>query len=492
MRKKIVKAISHERPEFKHLWNRSLPINQLPAELLAQIFIMVVHFETYFTTSGNRRPRAIGWRSMAVCRHWHDFFIATPMLWCSVNPANNTNWTQLCLARSDTTPINFSVRVPYPCSPDRLRLMHPPVHRIKRLYFEIHTGVRDPDPDTLATIPLLFGNGMPVLAQLDFSITACRRYFSHFHMPIDVELTSRRFPHLQSLALTGVVAPRGASFYTQLRTLSLNTCSHNMSFCRFLDVLASCTRLEHLHLENTLDRLSGDWMHRYPASSSRPLISFPRLDTFELSGHGAVCTSRFLAHFHIQSSVRLRISADADADLDGSDGPLSIAAMLPPSYAVTLEPLSTAHDVLSMDMPADGYRWIRIQAGSAGPPAETVPAVSLSMQPVSWDARGPLVRSRRGTVSDLVELLGHPPVTSLSVDRLFFDTVEAWRDVFRAFPLLERLSVCGSRGPLAIANVFLGLHAASTADSDSGSPVAVACPSLANISLVGILSGQRG
>ena len=42
--------MSHEQLEFKIIWNRSLPINQLPIELLLRVFALAsCHFTITFT-----------------------------------------------------------------------------------------------------------------------------------------------------------------------------------------------------------------------------------------------------------------------------------------------------------------------------------------------------------------------------------------------------------------------------------------------------------
>ncbi|KAI1793632.1 hypothetical protein LXA43DRAFT_1081217 [Ganoderma leucocontextum] len=477
----IVKAVSHERLEFKILWNHSLLINQLPNEILIQIFAFAsVHFAfaTDFWWWDTRF-----WTLMVVCRHWRDLIVDTPVFWCILDLTKNANWTQLCLSRSLTIPINIWVEVSLLRHLDRLRVAYPLVHRIRSLVLRLWSPVGDPDSELHAVPRLLFGDGMRVLEKLDFTVTRYGYYLDHFPIDTDIELTSMRFPRLRNLTLAEVVAPQDPSLYTQLRALSLKGCSHQLSFDRFLDALDACTRLEDLDLENTLDRLSGDWMQRDP-SPRRPLISFPHLNKLVLRAHGAACTSRFLAHLHIRSSVRLHISAEADdddADARSPDGACSMAAMLPPASpgaAANLEALATARDIhmyMSMDSNSTQITTNRTP--------EMFFSVLLTMAFGPRNPPNPHTSSRWGSVSDLVELFGRSPVTSLSIADVHPDTVAAWATVFRTFPLLERLSIQAGWGTgcaVGLKNVFLGLHAASTADPDSST---VACPNLAHVSV---------
>ncbi|KAI1793623.1 hypothetical protein LXA43DRAFT_197635 [Ganoderma leucocontextum] len=478
-KEEVVKAISRERLEFKNLWNCSLPINQLPYELLVHVFTFILCKTVTMTDWEIPWFDMRLWRLMGVCRHWRDVVITTPALWCTVDLDKHTNWINLCLSRSLTTPIDIHARVPDLRYRTGLRIAYPLLHRIRSLDFDLYGPVDDREGGMLATLRLLFSDRIPALEKLRFNIDPQLRDI--YYTPTDIELTSRRLPCLQRLIFIGMVAPRDTSLYTQLRTLSLTASPHNLSFNHFLDVLGSCTRLEDLHLESTLHRLSGDWMQGDP-SPRRPLISHPRLERFIISGHGAVCTSRFLAHFHIHSSVCLKISADiGDNEVGtpdpGPDGARSVAAMLPPSHAVDLEPLAAGNGIVMCMFAPHG----RISINATRSPPHAAWMVGTAFLSIGGQS-GP----SRGSVSDLIEVFGRCPVTSLSVNQIRPDAVALWTNVFCTFPLLERLDVSGycedDCGP-AIENVFLGLHAASTADSASS---LVACPNLRHVRAQGV------
>ncbi|KAM5545616.1 hypothetical protein V8D89_000654 [Ganoderma adspersum] len=503
-KEEVTEVISNQPLQSKFLWNRSLPINQLPYELLVHIFLLV-HPES--DIGGPVTERADPKRNlklMGTCRLWRDIIVETPAFWSVVSlEHSNANWTGLCLARSYPAPIKVWARVlgwRRPTLPRLLCLAYPLVHRIRTLYFSVDAispEVDDSGPDW--PFRVLFGNGVPVmpaLENLDLAISHDELPRRHGHSPDDVELTRRRFPHLQSLTLAGILAPRDIALYADLRTLSLTTCSHRLSIDQFLDTLALCTRLETLYLEETLDRLadSDDWAQRDPVPR-RPLIYFPRLISLELSKHGSVCTSRFLAHIHVRACVQLEIWSRDEPPFPEGDGrapatALSIAGgILPPSYATTLAPLATVNDV----------------------EVETWPSSPASRCRQAWlstrrdpESDGMPVRARaagRGSVRELVDLLpAHAPVTKLTFRQLGRHpnsmTVAAWAAVFRAFPRLERLSVMtwgAPLGALGLERMFLGLHAASASmETETGAagslaptPGTLACPHLREVAVCG-------
>ena len=482
----IAKALSSERLQFKSLWNCSLAINQLPDELLIEVFKFVMAHYKRITTVARQLsyidigwPRSQFWELMMVCRHWREVIVGTPAFWCLIPVGDvRAEWTDLCLTRSGTAPVHVVAPIPLwnplrECHIERCQAVCPLVQdRICMLYFEYRREFGKIDPNVLATFPPLFGNGMRGLERLEFRIVHDNRW--PYRPTLDIELTCNRFPRLQHLALTGIVAPREPSLYRQLRTLVLETCTHRLSCDRFLDVLASCTTLERLRLWNTLHHLPGDWVQRDPVPW-RPLIRLPHLKVFSVADHGAVLTSRFLAQFHILPSVSLGISAIAE---DASDvdppaswyGARSMAAMLPPSFADTLEPLA---------MPTAIEVWMSFSDG-VEVTCSSYASLCMDLTRTSYNGpRPPLEPRRWGSVADLALLLGRAPLTSLWIVETMPDTVSAWESVFRTFALLERLELDGYKdtSPAGVTNVFLGLHAASAGNADGQ----VACPNLTHI-----------
>ncbi|PIL34700.1 hypothetical protein GSI_03480 [Ganoderma sinense ZZ0214-1] len=496
-KEEVAKAIANERLEFKTLWNRSLPINRLPYELLVYIFTFLhptVTVGPYGVLTSSREISQPTLELMATCRLWRDVIVDTPAFWSAVVPECwNTKWTELCLSRSRSAPIEVWVRL----RPDRPKFACPPypsVHCIRRLHFSFVAHTDDSGKGWL--FQLLCGTqvpAMPALEVLELETTHDERAQTQGKTPNDVNLTRQRLPCLRSLTLTGIPAPRDAALYADLHTLSLTSCSHSLSIDQFLDALALCTRLKTLCLHETLDRLSEDWKQRDPVPR-RPLIHFPHLDSLEVSQHGSVCTSRFLSHIHVRASAQLEISTRDDTRVSGHrDAGASIfflaGGMVPPNHAATLAPLATVTNV-EVDTRQDYYSgvylaWLRVSRNTGAAATDTTVTASMSMNMALAD---PACRAaRRGWVRELVELLGRAPgVTALTLDNTGShpDSVADWAAVFRAFPRLERLSVRSGGDPdgvVGMEHMFLGLHAA-------GSPAALACQHLREVGVFGLVT----
>ena len=510
----VVKAISNQRPEFKILWNHSLPINQLPYELLVYIFF-IIHSEYEFDSDvllpKRQGPEPVVSKLMGTCRRWREVIVGTPTFWCVTDLAHrgrprNRNWTELCLSRSFPAPIELWARIGR--HPNGLEVAYPLVYRIQKLYFTLEDGFSTANLEQDWVFRQLFGNGppvtmMPALEKLDLVIAYSIWPRADRRLPIDADLSRRRFPHLRSLSLAGMFTPQDAALYTDLTELSLTTCSHGLSTDQFLGILAQCNQLEKLCLEDTLDCFSDDWMQRDPVPR-RPLISFPRLNTFVVSRHKASSTSRFLAHIRVRASARLEISADIHIHHRGPTDVLALAGMLPPQPAVTLEPLAAVHAVKVWMCCFAGFRtiWVRTERTPEALAPTACVSMNVALAASTDTSPNPFYRPAdygQGSVRELAGVLGRAPVTALEIVDVHTDVVESWAAVFRAFPRLERLSVRGKphcwnvRCARGIENVFLGLHAASEPDSEptTGGPdsdasaLALACPNLRHVSVDG-------
>ena len=494
----VADAVSRERLEFRILWNHSLPINQLPYELLVQLFLFAhlseyVGYSDYLAArTGRTIPTFL--KLMGTCRHWRDIIIRTSAFWSSVSLQYwNTNWTELRLARSLEAPLQVWARVPEWRHPARPEAVYPLIRRIRSVHFEVDTRRNVDNPECDWPFRLLFGRevpAMPVLEELEFVVWRNPGPWTPSRFPTDVDLTLTHFPHLRSLTLAGMVSPRDTTLYADLHTLSLTECSHSLSIDQFLDALALCTRLESLSLRESLEHFSDDWKQHEPAPS-RPLISFPHLHSFVIRGHGGVCTSRFLEHVHIPSSATIYIRANVDAR--SPDGTFALAGWLPTRHALTLEPLATVADLRLCMFAEPGSKSVWIDTERT-PEMAVKACVSMDLPLVSMDgvphdrAYAPSDYGQ-GSVRELVEFLGRSPLTSLTIAGVYPDAVASWAEVFRTFPLLERLSVDSPWGrdhALGLENMFLGLHAASTTTSPGilEAP-GLACPNLKDITVYG-------
>ncbi len=463
------------------LGNHSLSIDKLPNELLVRIFLEFRDVTegplwAHRSRVGHTDSFHMGWQGlMLICRHWRDVLVSTLAFWQKVHVRmdGRNAWTKLCLTRSASASVDVCA------DPDlrrefSLAILYPHAHRFRSFRFSTIYC-----PRLLTTLPHLFGHGMPLLEDLYF--VAHRLITSMEH--IDIQLTSQRFPRLQTLSLSGILSPQDVSLYAQLRTLSLSSCSHSLSFDRFLDVLAASAQLEELSLTAALHLFSDDWV-RGEAVPRRAPISFPRLRELRLEEHGIVRTSSFLAHLHLRPAVSLRIEGtfkETDYVSDSPDTVNSISAMLPHNHNVTLPALSVATTV-NVEVWGDEYK---ISCGTPRTDTKKDIPNAIFMLTTSggrgWDcfmAQG---------LDDLIISFGQSPITHLNVDGDHtYGTVDAWARVFETFHLLQALNVSG--GPdVSVETVFLGLHAASSALTPRGSArSSVACPNLKTINVEGM------
>ena len=471
--KVVMEPISRRRLELRRLRNRTLPIHKLPSELLIKIFT-----ESPYTPwrrrdwypDGQPGWLDLGWPCfMLVCRHWRDLLLSTPAFWREVNSKRQANWRALCLSRSAAASIDVYVE---DCPFDRLDDERPHTHRFREFHFSVELD----DAPVMTSLAPLFNSGMPLLEKLCFSV----RKVSHMSSvpQIDAQLTSQRFPSLRALALTSamMVAPQEISLYSQLRELSLDGCSPPLSFDGFLDVLAASVQLEELHLRGgTLHRLPGGWPRGGPIPY-RPSISLPRLSSFVLSEYRIDRISCFLAHLRLRPSTVLCILGRVSGETTNT-----IDAMLPPNRSAVLPVLglaTNAHVSVRDREYTIGCGYVRPHDDPSG----DSPQVLLELDPGNrrradglWD------QAMTQGLDDLVQSFGPSPLTRLSVGgNQSYGTAAAWERVFRKFPVLEELNVFRDRDNAGgAANIFLGLHAASTTHTDS----MVACPNLKGIDI---------
>ncbi|KAM5545611.1 hypothetical protein V8D89_000649 [Ganoderma adspersum] len=481
----FITPINRRRLELKRLWNGVLPIHTLPHELLVQLFVDYRDaMDSYRDLMLGRAGVRTGWPDlMLVCRHWRNIIASTPAFWRTVDLRPQINWTELCLTRS--SPATIDVTALYR-DQSSLAVIYPHAHRFRALFFKAAYGRLLQE-----ALSCFFGNStvstVPLLEDLKFTVSQ-----SSVADSVDVNLTSQRFPSLQGLELWATVAPQDLSLYARLRKLSLSFCS-NLSFDVLLDALVACMQLEELTLKGMLDRPTlGEWAHGGRIPPRRPPISLPRLRRFTLEDNDALCTSQLLAHLYLQPSAVLNIcgyfgrhgSEESSADITPVN---NIRAMLPSDHLAALPILAVATYVEMTNTVSDQLYIMECGYGDLIDPETDYPEVLATL--------AALVRFRpeedpqmRG-LDDLVECFG--PAAHLTSLKLYGDKplapADTWKSIFRTFPLLEEIDIDG-RAKFEVANVFLGLHAASSgaSDSDSESGSSVACLNLRQVSVLGL------
>ena len=341
-------------------WNRTLPINNLPVEILGSIFLLVQQmdfvtrrtimkldflsrFRLSFMPPALTRASASWpplWTGlMLVCCHWREVALTSRNLWRTLNPTSRSRceWIDLCLARSATATLDVDYFVVGADGPLHDRLF-PHVPRIRSLHYG--TIWRH----TLPAAVSLIGKGMPALEVLKFPVDL--RITRISDLDVDrlqhLSLTHRRFPRLTDISLGQVLAPGDIALFRNLRRLSLEHCAAKFSFKHFLGALGSSEALEVLELTGFLQYLSPLPQSSGPTSRHQSL-QFPRLKKLSVTNHSPSLTSQFLSHLCIPSTALVLVYSTL-ADISEDRVQETITAILPPDPTTSLPVLALATD----------------------------------------------------------------------------------------------------------------------------------------------------
>ncbi|KAM5545898.1 hypothetical protein V8D89_000024 [Ganoderma adspersum] len=436
-------AIIKERSELAMAWNRTLPVNRLPNELLVSIFTLVQLETAEKVYRARLRPDPLGppypstkWMTLIrVCHYWRDVAYASPKLW-RVILMRSPAYTERALALSSPATIDalFGHLKDYVAN---FQLLRPHAHRLRSLQFMVIDMVLksyviellqgDGCVPTLETLQLPFFWRMAGLGDGDFA---------------DLQLTPERYPRLQSLIVKHIVAPQDLAVYARLRKLCLRSCRCDFSFDHFLDALNEATSLEVLVLDSFLEPIEGDWMRR-PALT-RSLLCMQQLQSLELLKDPPAYTSRFLSYLRLSPTVSARIYCEVEVPLE-ADFTETVAAILPSNPAVVLPGLALAKesDLISLAIESSLPEW-----GGFSPHG----------------------------VRDPLSVSSSAPLTTLGFTGDCGDVPEAtWAEVFSKYPLLETLRLAQAD---TTETVFAGLMDA-VPPQDSPVP----CPSLQSVSI---------
>ena len=438
---------------LKERSNSFAPINRLPHEIFTMVLVL------YEDENRNRElPRNIAWlRIVSTCRRWYSLVAcATPLLWSTIEASrSNIAWVELCLSRSMTAPLCISFRSP---SDELLGSVARHSHRIRHLSI-VHSW---------STISLSFLHGsMPLLEKLELDGEANMSDPGFF----DFEMTPSKCPLLRDLKLAFIESmPRNLTLYSNLRRLWLgnSTADIDLTLDQLYDILAACTRLEILNLNDFLSDLQPpDESQKSRQVPWRPLISFPHMKEMCLDQECHDSIALFLAHILLPEAMT-RLGIYAVFRSNGSDA--RMAATLPADRVNTLPMLSKVNHV-DLDMWDDEYR---MYARTDADLLQGKVVLDLYADEIpGWDH---FLQSRG--ILDLLDIFRYARLRRLWISG-DFDTItrpNEWKTVFTAFSKLETLE-CIARGK-STPSPWLALHIAQSTEQ-------AICPRLHTIRLVG-------
>ncbi|PIL29055.1 hypothetical protein GSI_09103 [Ganoderma sinense ZZ0214-1] len=431
--------------EVARLSNQSLPIHQLPNELLIRIFLLVC-LKGPVSLEGPQAKdmdNATRMTLMLVCRFWRDVALATPIIWRFIEMGRDVYWTKLALTRSDPSTIDIDMRRST-ISSEELELLYPHAHRIRRLDF--YEGNNKPQSSALHTLCDL---GMPALEELALGRSPFIGPTLANQPGIHTKLSSQQYPRLRMLCLSRITMPCDPLLYSKLHSLILMDCDCDYSFDQFLDILSSCSStLQKLYLVSFLDRLSDSEPEAKPR---RSLISLPRMGEMGLWRHLSCYSSHLIAHLSIPITARIEVHAEGgtfstnDPRANGS-----LVDAIPRDHPTTF-PVLSALVRAELETPNQGPTYTL--SGDTRRSGTTY-LVELRYNPaqrVGPGGNAPFASHREllpRSLDDLVALLRGPSLRCLSICGISFLISQAkWLEVLGAFPNLEELRV-SDNGPM--------------------------------------------
>ncbi|KAH9895686.1 hypothetical protein C8Q73DRAFT_789494 [Cubamyces lactineus] len=458
-------TIKQNAREELYLRNSGLPINQLPPELLLELFLTYM-CDTYATY----KPWWLKLRS--VCQHWNQFALSTPILWRRVSVYKSSQWLELCLRNSrETTMDVVFYEQQFPAAD--LCLLLPHTYRLRTLKFQTRISAE----------------WMPVLLEIlqgDLAALEILEYFPPSFKSRDISyhlaLTHSRAPLLHTLDVVGTRAPSDVALLSGLRDLSLAACSTELTVGDFLSVLASNTRLEALRLESFLDKLSGAF--DVPSINREGAISLPLLRKLCLVGHSMHLTSVFLSFLRTPSTLHLLLVGDLGNTTDDQITRPIARLLPPPSIRLSALPILASPTVTRVTVRV--YRWFyhihtNFMESEKG-------SVSLEVQSAAVDSRDSWLGEG---IRDLLDAFGSArELTGLTIhgDQTY-QSLADWEKVLTTFPKLENIAIAGTQGSSELWTVLqAGLDGDGDINSDnvnSEGPSGVPYPQLKRIEYSG-------
>ncbi|KAL0574623.1 hypothetical protein V5O48_007349, partial [Marasmius crinis-equi] len=303
---KIERKLQIAASVLRGLRNSLQPINKIPPEVLAEIFMQTKQNLPSFlplVKGGIRSFDNHSWLSLVhVCRHWRGVVASYPTLWGTIDNLRGGEKPEICLKRSRSAPLDvfLSITGPEfaPISPELLESLGTHTSRFRQFHVNtdgwfsqtpIYQSLKDPAPllyslsivtkgrdVTGGVLPPIFSNDMPSLRQLTLE---------HF-----TSWPTKYFTNLTHLCL-----------FDQWNDTPVS----RPSTCQFLDFLESSPALEELaivragptrHEDNDIPKV-------HPHNRQ---VSLSRLRELSLGDWPTMSTlSRFLSHITIPSTTQI-------------------------------------------------------------------------------------------------------------------------------------------------------------------------------------------
>ncbi|KAI9058453.1 hypothetical protein FKP32DRAFT_1597548 [Trametes sanguinea] len=348
---------------LNELWNAALPINRLPEEIVAEIFLFakeseeedpseVCHSPTFHLTARRRLSSDI-WRTLAsVCRHWRTIVIATHRLWRSIDVYDDLQPLTAALSFPDSNTVEVAFH-----DPRELDLQYPDIFQHRDRFTQLH--LPEIHHGNFAPVYELFSSPLPHLAEVTVAAERVRGRPPYYRRPSDdppFDLPPLITPSLTAATLSGLAVPWVSSSFARLHRLELYDCSYSGTFLTlsaFLDVLESLTLLKEL-------RLHGFLYSACKEISPTPgrVVSLPALTDFAVGDYEAevhVLLQSVQLPGRVHAAVYVRPPTEDDLDAPESMTDINFPNVLPRDRSIfpilrTAETVrvNAEHDVLQL------------------------------------------------------------------------------------------------------------------------------------------------
>ncbi|KAI0643425.1 hypothetical protein C8Q79DRAFT_1012704 [Trametes meyenii] len=303
--------------------NSWAPINQLPNELLVQIFRNVQQLAVKEELYEHNKTIVAWYPLLGVCRAWHSLACGTPILWrrFGVCVCMHIDLFRLFLERSGTASLNVSFVAVRSIMPFLEKLKQP----LSRLHTISFTILAPSQAKPLSRF--LRRNNVPMLERLEVTFgryDSTETVFAWFEGDDDSDESDEdeddhkdyledgdslfffapqegQFPHLKEIILRNIALAPLPFMASSLLILDLTNCLTNLCpLVRFLRFLAGCRSLLHLRLQR----------YNFPESNDRELrrISLsPTLITLSI-GDIATYAARLLNLLDVPATATVTVT----------------------------------------------------------------------------------------------------------------------------------------------------------------------------------------
>ncbi len=293
--------------------NTLAPISKIPAELLAEIFILAKPLDTPYPEDLEKHYRDIdeirGWLNVAcVCQNWRNVALNAARMWnrldlCSIK---DLEWAAKVLARSQHAPLHVK------CSDSErdwtvLSAILAHMDRIEHL--EIDSVATD-DSIVLSRIMAMIGlnDALDSLQSLRLRKLAGLYNATHsVHDGIHRFFSAIQMPYLQTLDVEGFTLPPTTPVLPQLRQLTYEPPPQaNSSLAAMLSILRSMPSLERLEIGSALQ--TPDAAIEEGSNVELPKLTHIVYNTTHFKG------SSLFRHIHYPSSARVKFTSQLSYD----------------------------------------------------------------------------------------------------------------------------------------------------------------------------------